>query len=479
VASAGLWARRAVVGTLVGIAPPVALVQVAGAADRTARRGAVPAVVAAPMRRLPGLVAGADPAKELREKLAALAPDINATSCLAVTVRGATVYANQADMPVVPASNEKLVTAAVALDVLGPTFTYKTSVLAVGAPDAAGAVAGDLYLVGGGDPLLSTAAYRAALATDPTDGGGPRTSLEALADAVVAAGVRSVTGAVVGDDGRYDHQYYVARWGTRYRDSTGLSSALAVNEGLAKLQPRTPATDPAASAAATFAALLTERGVRVGAAAHAGAAPRDATAVGALTSVPFAAVIHEVLARSDNSGAELLVKEIGVAAKGEGTTAAGLAVMTEKFTAWMTAAGIPTAGTVLADGSGLSAENRLTCNALAALLDRYPQDSPLVQGLAVAGVHGTLVDNLKGTAAEGRLRGKTGSLNSQDTKVLSGVWPTADGAELLRFSYVLRRAGIAATDSRVDPYWTRLVAALIAYPYRPDLTPYGPRPPIA
>ena len=73
-----------------GIVPPVALVQIAGAADRTARRGDVPVAVAAPtatarvatplvsVRRLPGLVAGADPAKELREKLAALAPDINA-----------------------------------------------------------------------------------------------------------------------------------------------------------------------------------------------------------------------------------------------------------------------------------------------------------------------------------------------------------------------------------------------------------------
>lgn len=466
------------------------LLRVAGDADAVARRGDVPVVapvtpptarVATPLasvRRLPGLVAGADPAQELRARLAEVAAaDVNDTSCLAVSVAGVPVFGANETAALVPASNTKLVTAAVALDVLGADHTFRTDVLASVAPDATGTVAGDLFLVGGGDPLLTTAAYREVLAADPVHVDTPFTTLESLADAVKAAGVTAVTGGVVGDDGRYDRQYYVSRLKADLRGSeVGPSSALAVDDGLAQFSPRTASPDPAAVAASKLSALLVERGIAVGAPARAAATPREAVAVTGVSSAPMGSVVRQLLATSDDDAAELLVKAIGFAAKGEGTAAAGLGVMTAKLAEWLTPAGVATDGVVLYDGSGLVGDDRLTCGVLMGLLGRYPFDSPIVQGMSVAGQQGTLVANLKGTAAEGRLRAKTGSLPSLDVRTLSGVFPTADGAELLRFSYLLRRAGVASPPTKVDPYWARLVAALATYPYRPDLSPYEPRP---
>ncbi len=85
----------------------------------------------------------------------------------------------------------KLLTSSVALDVLGTDHMYKTSVHALVAP-VSGVITGDVWLVGGGDPLLATQDYVHTFRRPPE----PVTSLEALADNVVAAGVTQITGRV-------------------------------------------------------------------------------------------------------------------------------------------------------------------------------------------------------------------------------------------------------------------------------------------
>ena len=78
-----------------------------------------------------------------------------------------------------------------------------------------------------------------------------------------------------------------------------------------------------------------------------------------------------MLATSDNDTAEMLLKELGVADAGEGTVAAGLTVLDRTSRNW----GVPMDGVRLVDASGLSSDNRLTCAALLAVLQRrrgYP-----------------------------------------------------------------------------------------------------------
>jgi D-alanyl-D-alanine carboxypeptidase/D-alanyl-D-alanine-endopeptidase (penicillin-binding protein 4) len=100
----------------------------------------------------------------------------------------------------VPASNTKLFTTALALTRLGPDYRFVTTVVADH---------GDLILIGGGDPSLSARTY--PYSTDPTTG-DPLKPIEDLADQVVAGGLKSVQGNVVGDDSRYPWAPYADGW---------------------------------------------------------------------------------------------------------------------------------------------------------------------------------------------------------------------------------------------------------------------------
>src|SRR5690606_23099095 len=132
--------------------------------------------------------------------------DSPAESCLVVRHQGRVIHAHAPDLPLVPASTTKVVTGVAALEVLGSDTRYRTTVVAAGAP-AGGVVAGDVWLVGGGDPVLATDDYMARY-----DEPQLHTDFEALADAVVAAGVQQIAGSVVGDESRYDTRRTVESW---------------------------------------------------------------------------------------------------------------------------------------------------------------------------------------------------------------------------------------------------------------------------
>lgn len=103
---------------------------------------------------------------------------------------GHVLYARNAQRPITPASNMKVYTTAVALDLLGADYRWRTSVYANAAPDAQGTIDGDLILYGRGDPELAADAKH----------GRNVASLGQLVDALYARGVRRVRGAVVGDE---------------------------------------------------------------------------------------------------------------------------------------------------------------------------------------------------------------------------------------------------------------------------------------
>lgn len=469
---------------VLAVVPVVALAQVRSSAADTVAAASTTTLPAAPAngqrvatpllssRRVPGLVTGKLVSGPMVDALEALARDVPAGSCFAAELGGVPVAQASPETSVIPASNVKLLTAATALEVLGPDHRARTTV--VGAPpDPNGTVTGDLTLVGGGDPLLATDAF---LASAPANRAGrqplPPTSLDDLADRVVAAGVRNVMGGVVGDESRYDAERYPPSWPASYGTTAtgGPLSALLVDDGLASFSPPRPTADPAQQAAVTFLRLLRERGVTFGGPARAGVAPPGATELAAIESAPLSEVTRELLATSDNNTAELVLKEIGRAATGgQGTTAGGRAVVDRTLATW----GIPLEGVNVVDGSGLSRDNRLTCRALVDLMERYPPGSVLADGLAVAATTGTLVDQFVGNPIAGRLQGKTGSLNG--AKALTGVVPVP-GEPAVTFALVVNGQG---ADVRAAQLWDRLGRAIAAFPAAPDLGPYVPLPAVA
>ena len=221
-------------------------------------------------------------------------------------------------IPLSPASNLKILTAAVALDVLGPGFTYSTKV--VGPLGTDGVVQGDLYLVGGGDPVLASQWW---------NGNNPKwppfneTSFEALADEIQQAGVTKITGNIIGDGSRYDDEYFAPTWAAAdHVTQAGPIDALLANDSWQT--PQVSAKDPALGAATVLRGMLKDRGIKVGDVAT-GVAPDGGATIAELKSQPLPAILAEMLTTSDNNTAEMVLKEIGYQVAGQGTRAAGLA----------------------------------------------------------------------------------------------------------------------------------------------------------
>jgi D-alanyl-D-alanine carboxypeptidase/D-alanyl-D-alanine-endopeptidase (penicillin-binding protein 4) len=177
-----------------------------------------------------------------------------------------------------------------------------------------------------------------------------------------------------------------------------------------------------------------------------------------------AELVAQMLRESDNGTAELLLKELGARVVGQGSSAAGAAVVTHT----LTEAGLPMAGVKVVDGSGLDRGNSVTCRLLLGLVAGTPAGSPVDKGLAVAGTSGTLSRRFVGTLAVGRLRAKTGSIRGVAS--LAGLVDTQGGVNLT-FAYVLN--GVAAGQD-VRPLQDRLADALMRYPDVPDLAELGP-----
>jgi D-alanyl-D-alanine carboxypeptidase/D-alanyl-D-alanine-endopeptidase (penicillin-binding protein 4) len=340
--------------------------------------------------------------------------------------------------------------------------------VASSAAQAGDVLPGDLVLVGGGDPLLASPDYATRFRRQPQ----VYTDLDELAAAVADRGIRRVEGAVVGNESRYDAARYVAGWPQRYidQDAIGPLSALAVNDGFARYPtaddrsiPLEPAPAPAVEAAAVFTRLLEARGIDVVGDPAAGPAPESGEELGAVESPPLVDVLGQLLLESDNSTAELLVKEMGRAA-GQPSTEGGAAVVHDVVA--------DLGDVVVVDGSGLSLDDRVSCEVLVDALLR-PETGDVVDDLLpVAGQTGTLTERFVGTPLEGVLRAKTGSLTSVAS--LAGVVEDDDPA--LVFALVVNVPPPAKVPDGVELLQQRIGEALVAWPRGPDLARLGPRP---
>lgn len=332
--------------------------------------------------------------------------------CLTVLLDDEVIFEAASGAALVPASLMKIVIAAVALDIMGPDATYSTEVFV--RSDALDSVAdgtldGDVYLVGGGDPVLNTPRFGGRI-PDPVAYTDATQLADRVRQSLASMGIRRIKGRIVGDDSRYadrvrDYYGEITPRGDdpiwRYSEDTanfvGPLSGLLINDGYVSYTWKTGildrreyvrTTDPARHAASVFDDLLEARGFVITRRPQAGTAPppHELTSLASIDSPDMAQIVARMLTRSDNTIAEMLLKEIGWRTLGS-ERAVAVTVIDGVIRRML---GPTAVGVEIADGSGLSRYNRLTCAAVAELLRQAGMHSPLVSGLAVAGRTGTL-----------------------------------------------------------------------------------------
>ena len=395
---------------------------------------------------------------------------------------GDTLYGLNADHLLLPASTMKLYTSASALDRFGPAHQFHTEILRDGTQLADGTIDGDLIFVGAGDPSLSP---RYA---EWNDGVKP---MDAIADLVVAAGIRRVTGDIVGDASAFDDSRVPDGWRARNLQAgySARVSALSFNENLAHvavrpgdrgavvtfaqpvsgLELRSSVTvrpnargasirvwqdtmadlfrvsgwigslsrsrtyqvvveQPERFTAAAFRAALESRGIVIEGRVRAGEAPASAQRVTAWASPPLAQLVATMNGESNNHFAELIFKNTARSTGNVGSAA----VANESLRTFLSdRVGVSPEGVFAADGSGLSTLDRVTPRSMVALLGytaMAPWGAVLQASLPVAGRTETLRTRMRRTPAQGNLRGKTGTTN--EVTSLGGYVTAANGEEL-------------------------------------------------
>jgi len=172
---------------------------------------------------------------------------------------GAVLYEKDADHYFAPASNAKIFTTALALATLGPEFRIRTTIETHGALSPDGRLAGDVILVGRGDPNLSNRKFPFDKMVERD--GPPEKVLADLADQVVARGVRQISGDVVADDSYLSYERFPTGWTVDdIQWSSGAAvSAVVVNDNTftLELRPAAQENDPASFDAEPWAGFYT------------------------------------------------------------------------------------------------------------------------------------------------------------------------------------------------------------------------------
>jgi len=394
---------------------------------------------------------------------------------------GAVAAEHAADLGFAPASNQKLVTSAVALQSLGPRHRMATELLLRGEVRD-GVLRGDLVLRGFGDPTFAQEEVAPG-------------RVDRLVQAVRECGITSVEGRVLGDGSWQGDESLGLGWQWDYLDEDyaapfgGLvcagnvytvrvkpgasgpeiaiepagvaEAAVEVVQGQNGAETRLLARrrlgadvvevsgsiaadateqvlrvavrEPSRFAAAVFAAALRRAGVAV-AGGHAAASGSERLLL-RVESPDLAVVTQRLLSNSDNLYAEQVHRVAARVQSGSGSTAAA-----ERHSkSVLEALGVDVRGMVIADGSGLSRRNLVQPRQLANLLVAMwhsPHQEVFLSGLPLAGESGTLRRRFLSGPARGRVRAKTGFISR--VVCLSGFVPRPDpGAPPFVFSVML------------------------------------------
>jgi D-alanyl-D-alanine carboxypeptidase/D-alanyl-D-alanine-endopeptidase (penicillin-binding protein 4) len=336
----------------------------------------------------------------------AVGPEERVWSVSVVDQRGQLLADLNGGVPRVPASNQKLVSTAFALDRLGPDFRLKTQLLRH--------ADGTLEIVGEGDPDLSIAEIQ-KFAMVALGQGGSRT-LTSLSTVPVELMVR--------EEPR--QRWWPADWDPA--DRSYAYGAPITRLALTSNALHMAVMDPAARLQRILNSTIRQQGGQIRLqmvdqqTREAVTARSDEASVvlHSEDSAPMHALLSLANTESHNFTAEVLMRE---ASDAWDVNRAALAT-----TRWMQAQGLPMRGLRVRDGSGLSRGNRLTTRSLSVLLWRmaqHPLGAYYQASMAIAGQRGTLRNYFRGTSLQGRFWGKTGTLSG--VRSISGILETADG----------------------------------------------------
>jgi serine-type D-Ala-D-Ala carboxypeptidase/endopeptidase (penicillin-binding protein 4) len=424
------------VAVLLLVAAVVAAAAVLGNGNSTSDAQAVkPAPAAATAS--PGIVPVADSAtKPTPDRLAAtLAPLVADPNLGALTGRitdaitGAQLWAQGADVPMQPASTNKVLTTAAALLALDRDARLTTRVMASGQP-------GVVVLKGGGDPTLSAAPagqdtwYRDAA------------RISDLADQVRRSGIFVTTVQV--DVGAFSGPTMAPGWDPADIDGGDIAPMEAVMLDGGRTQPvsvdSARSTTPALDAGRALAVALKVDPAKV---TVLPAGTPSGQEIASVQSPPLIERLRQMMNESDNVMAESIGREVAAEQnRPQSFDGAVQAVLGQ-----LDKAKIDTGNARLLDSSGLSVHDRLTAETLDGVVNAaagtdQPKLRPLLDVLPIAGGSGTLsnryLDTDGGRAAAGYLRAKTGSLTG--TNALAGIVTDASG-RVLTFAFISNNAG--------------------------------------
>lgn len=349
---------------------------------------------------------------------------------------GEVVVSKGADTPLLPASTIKVATGTALWNVFGPDHRFETTFVTQHPPGPDGIINGDLYVLGDGDPT-----WMSELSVDwKVRPPRPTLSTGDIANELIEAGIKGITGSIVGVDPIFTGEATAPGWKPSYLPEQNATRiyALSVDRGLVfapkskegvNLQdgaliyhtrqvdgPKaqegyalSTSLDTRKDTAAALTQSLLARNVPVaGPPASAEAAPADAQQVASVPSLPLRQMVDWIELRSDNHMADMLVRRLDVHLGGDGSfVSAGQHVIDH-----VEALGVDSAGMVMKDGSGLSRDDHISAAQLAAILLHMGYSDPDWLGsLSLMGETGTTSNRLKNTAAHGRWMGKTGSLD--------------------------------------------------------------------
>ncbi|HWB69705.1 MAG TPA: D-alanyl-D-alanine carboxypeptidase/D-alanyl-D-alanine-endopeptidase [Solirubrobacterales bacterium] len=345
------------------------------------------------------------------------------------------------------ASNMKLFTTSAALSLLGPETRIPTRVLSSGTLGSDGALHGDLYLVGGGDPALGTPSFYNRFHN------GLGTDIFSLVPQIRAAGITSISGRLYADDTIFDRLRGVADSGYATSSYIGPLSGLSFNSGYSTPRASGFSSEPAKLAASTLAAALRKAGISVREQVARRQAPAKAKTIAVVRSPQLTRLIDLTDVYSDNFFAETLLKLLGARLGDAGTTAAGAGVVSQ-FARELGS------GVHAVDGSGLTRSGRASPLQVVELLQSMRNTavgSDFVEDLAVAGEEGTVASRMQGTAAAGRCHTKTGTLTGVSN--LSGYCFNRSGKVMI-FSILMGSVGdLSLAHLEQD----RIAAAVASY----------------